>query len=223
VTRGRVAAGLGTAGALLLGVAGLVQATLGAVIPDWTGDKLAPVGLGLLTVGLAALALVAARRVRLPGVPPGLRVAWALGLAGPGLLCLSTVGVLAWVPAALLVAAAAMAVAGGARESARAVAAQWPQVLLSALGLGQLLMAAAAPPWLTAIGAVSGVALVLAAWLPARTGVLVALVLLGTAPLAIAGWFALVPPLVAVVALPIAAVVLRSRPTATVSNTGKGV
>jgi hypothetical protein len=37
------------------------------------------------------------------------------------------------------------------------------------------------------------------------------------------GWFALVPPLVAVVALPIAAVVLRSRPTATVSNTGKGV
>jgi hypothetical protein len=223
VTRGRVAAGLGTAGALLLGVAGLVQATLGAVIPDWTGDKLAPVGLGLLTVGLAALALVAARRVRLPGLPPGLRVAWALGLAGPGLLCLSTVGVLAWVPAALLVAAAALAVAGGARESARAVAAQWPQVLLSALGLGQLLMAAAAPPWLTAIGAVSGVALVLAAWLPARTGVLVALVLLGTAPLAIAGWFALVPPLVAVVALPIAAVVLRSRPTATVSNTGKGV
>jgi hypothetical protein len=223
VTRGRVAAGLGTAGALLLGVAGLVQATLGAVIPDWTGDKLAPVGLGLLTVGLAALALVAARRVRLPGLPPGLRAAWALGLAGPGLLCLSTVGVLAWVPAALLVAAAALAVAGGARESARAVAAQWPQVLLSALGLGQLLMAAAAPPWLTAIGAVSGVALVLAAWLPARTGVLVALVLLGTAPLAIAGWFALVPPLVAVVALPIAAVVLRSRPTATVSNTGKGV
>jgi hypothetical protein len=223
VTRGRVAAGLGTAGALLLGVAGLVQATLGAVIPDWTGDKLAPVGLGLLTVGLAALALVAARRVRLPGLPPGLRAAWALGLAGPGLLCLSTVGVLAWVPAALLVAAAALAVAGGARESARAVAAQWPQVLLSALGLGQLLMAAAAPPWLTAIGAVSGVALVLAAWLPARTGVLVALVLLGTAPLAIVGWFALVPPLVAVVALPIAAVVLRSRPTATVSNTGKGV
>ena len=219
----RVAARLGTAGALLLGAAGLVQTTLGAVIPDWTGDKLAPVGLGLLTVGLAALALVAARRVRLPGLPPGLRAAWALGLAGPGLLCLSTVGVLAWVPAALLVAAAALAVAGGARESARAVAAQWPQVLLSALGLGQLLMAAAAPPWLTAIGAVSGVALVLAAWLPARTGVLVALVLLGTAPLAIVGWFALVPPLVAVVALPIAAVVLRSRPTATVSNTGKGV
>ena len=223
MTRGRVAAGLGTAGALLLGVAGLVQATLGAVIPDWTGDKLAPVGLGLLTVGLAALALVAARRVRLPGLPPGLRAAWALGLAGPGLLCLSTVGVLAWVPAALLVAAAALAVAGGARESARAVAAHWPQVLLSALGLGQLLMAAAAPPWLTVIGAVSGVALVLAAWLPARIGVLVALVLLGTAPLAIVGWFALVPPLVAVVALPIAAAVLRSRPTATVSNTGKGV
>ena len=125
--------------------------------------------------------------------------------------------------AAGLGTAGALTVAGGARESARAVAAQWLRVLLSALGLCQLLMAAAAPPWLTVIGAVSGVALVLAAWLPARTGVLVALVLLGTAPLAIVGWFALVPPLVAVVALPIAAAVLRSRPTATVSNTGKGV
>ena len=121
--------------------------------------------------------------------------------------------------AAGLGAAGTLTVAG----AARAVAARWPRVLLSALGLCQLLMAAAAPPWLTAVGAVSGVALVLAAWLPARTGVLVALVLLGTAPLAIAGWFALVPPLVAVVALPIAAVVVRSRPPATVSNTGKGV
>ena len=109
--------------------------------------------------------------------------------------------------AAGLGTAGALTVAGGARESARAVAAQWLRVLLSALGLCQLLMAAAAPPWLTVIGAVSGVALVLAAWLPARTGLLVALVLLGTAPLAIVGWFALVPPLVAVVALPIAAAV----------------
>jgi hypothetical protein len=105
VTRTRVAARLGTAGALLLGAAGLVQTTLGAVIPDWTGDKLAPVGLGLLTVGLAALALVAARRFRRPGRSPGQRAAGALALAGPGLLCLTTVGVLAWVPAVLLVAA----------------------------------------------------------------------------------------------------------------------
>jgi hypothetical protein len=71
-----------------------------------------------------------------------------------------------------------------------------------------------------AVGAVSGTALVVAAWLPARTGVLVALVLLGTAPLAIAGWFAVVPPLVAVVALPIAAAVLRAKPLPT---TGKDV
>src|SRR6185503_17628290 len=77
--------------------------------------------------------------------------------------------------AAGLGAAGTLTVAG----AARAVAARWPRVLLSALGLCQLLMAAAAPPWLTAVGAVSGVALVLAAWLPARTGVLVALVLLG--------------------------------------------
>jgi hypothetical protein len=170
VTRTRVAARLGTAGALLLGAAGLVQTTLGAVIPEWTGAKLAPVGLGLLTVGLAALVLVAARRLLRPGLPPGQRAAGALALAGPGLLCLTTVGVLAWVPAVLLMAAGA---------------------------------------------------LVVAAWLPARTGVLV---LLGTAPLAVAGWSALVPVLVAVVALPLAAAVLRSRPsTELLPNTGKDV
>lgn len=209
----RVAAGLGAAGALLLGAAGLVQVTLGAVIPDWTGDKLAPVGLGLLTVGLAGLALVAARRVR-RALPPGQRAAWALGLAGPGLLCLSTVGVLAWVPAALLVAAAALAVAEGPRESARAIAAHWPQVLLSALGCCQLLMAAAAPPWLMALGALSGVALILAAWVR-RAGVLVAL---GTLPFAVAGWFAVVPLLVAAVALPLAFAAHRP-----LVNTGKDV
>ena len=208
----RVAARIGTVGAVLLGAAGLVQATLGAVIPDWTGAKLAPVGLGLLTVGLAGVALVAARRFRTE-LSPGPRAAWALASAGPGLLCLSTVGVLAWAPAVLLVAAAVLAVADGPGDSARAVAAHWPQVLLSALGGFQLLMAAAAAPWVMAVGAVSGTALVLAAWLPARPAVRVGLVLLGTVPLAAVGWYAFVPPLVAAVALPIAAAVLRSRAT----------
>jgi len=208
----RVAARIGTVGAVLLGAAGLVQATLGAVIPDWTGAKLAPVGLGLLTVGLAGVALVAARRFRTE-LSPGPRAAWALASAGPGLLCLSTVGVLAWAPAVLLVAAAVLAVADGPGDSARAVAAHWPQVLLSALGGFQLLMAAAAPPWVMAVGAVSGTALVLAAWLPARPAVRVGLVLLGTVPLAVVGWYALVPLLVAAVALPIAAAVLRPQAT----------
>jgi hypothetical protein len=208
----RVAARTGTAGAVLLGAAGLVQATLGAVIPDLTGAKLAPVGLGLLTVGLAGVALVAARRFRTE-LSPGPRAAWALASAGPGLLCLSTVGVLAWAPAVLLVAAAVLAVADGPGESARAVAAHWPQVLLSALGGFQLLMAAAAPPWVMAVGAVSGTALVLAAWLPARPAVRVGLVLLGTVPLAVVGWYALVPLLVAAVALPIATAVLRPQAT----------
>jgi hypothetical protein len=196
----RVAARTGTAGAVLLGAAGLVQATLGAVIPDWTGAKLAPVGLGLLTVGLAGVALVAARRFRTE-LSPGPRAAWALASAGPGLLCLSTVGVLAWAPAVLLVAAAVLAVADGPGDSARAVAAHWPQVLLSALGGFQLLMAAAAAPWTMAV------------WLPAPPAVWVGLVLLGTVPLAAVGWYALVPLLVAAVALPIAAAVLRSQAT----------
>jgi hypothetical protein len=47
---------------------------------------------------------------------------------------------------------------------------------------------------------------------------------LGTAPLAVAVWFAVVPVLVAVVALPIAVTVLRARPpTELIPNTGKDV
>ena len=179
---------------MLLGAAGLVQATLGAVIPDWTGDKLAPVGLGLLTVGLAALALVAARRFRRPERSPGhagRRARWRR----PGRACCAstTVGVLAWVPAVLLVAAGVLAVADGAGEAARAVVAHRPQVLLSALG-------AASCSWRQRGAVAHGPSAPPAArhsssprWLPARHRVLVGARPVGTAPLAIAGWFALVP------------------------------
>jgi hypothetical protein len=90
----RVAAVLGVAGAVLLGTAGLIQTALGAVIPDWTGDKLAPVGLGLLTVGMGVGAVLAAVRLGKPDLSAGARTALAFGLVAPGLLSLTTVGVL---------------------------------------------------------------------------------------------------------------------------------
>jgi hypothetical protein len=54
--RGRhsIAARLGLAGSGLGLLAGLVQATVGSRIPDWTGAKLAPGGLGLLTIAVLA-------------------------------------------------------------------------------------------------------------------------------------------------------------------------
>lgn len=197
-------------GAVLLVAAGLVQATLGAVIPDWTGDKLAPVGLGLLTVGMGAGALLAAQELCKPDLSPGARAAWALGLVGPGLLALTTVGVLSYLPSFLLVSAGVLAVAPGWRESLRSVVAHWDRVLLSALGGAELLMAAGAAPPAMAVGAVGGTALILSAWLRAvpRT-VRIGLVVLGTLPFAAVGWVAVVPVLLVIVAAPLARHAIR--------------
>ena len=101
----RPAAALGLTGSLLGVAAGLVQATLGARIPEWTGNKQAPVALGLLTVALSLLAALAAGLQYRTARSAGARAACAAGLIVPGLLCLSTVGRLWYVPAALLIVA----------------------------------------------------------------------------------------------------------------------
>lgn len=206
----RLAVRVGVAGAVLLGVAGLVQVFLGAVIPDWTGDKLAPVGLGLLTVGLAAVALVSASRLRSTGLSDGARLAWVVALVGPGLLSVSTVGVLSWVPAALLTCAGGLAMAGHWRATSAALAANRLRVLITLLGCCQLLMAAGAAPLPMLVGAASGSAMIVGAWLrSAPPGPRVGIVLLGLLPFAGAAWFAIVPVLVALVATPLVVVVLR--------------
>jgi hypothetical protein len=85
---------------------------------------------------------------------------------------------------------------------------KWLSCLLSALGVCELLMAAGAPPLLTAVGAVGGIALFAAAWLrtPHRSAVL-GLVALGTVPFAALAWTAIVPVLLlfaaAAVAVPL--------------------
>ncbi|GAA1843468.1 hypothetical protein GCM10009836_23540 [Pseudonocardia ailaonensis] len=216
----RVAARTGVAGAVLLLLAGLVQITLGAVIPDWTGDKLAPVALGLLTVGLAALALLAALRLRRPD-PAGVRLAWAVALLGSGLLSLSTVGVLSWVPATLLTCAAVLAVARDRREALAAVAANRLRVLISALGCCQLLMAAGAAPLPMLVGALGGAAMITGAWLrTAPPGPRIGIALLGLLPFAGAAWFAIVPLLVALVAAPLVWIVVRRDLAATPARVG---
>jgi hypothetical protein len=196
----RVAAVLGVAGAVLLGTAGLIQTALGAVIPDWTGDKLAPVGLGLLTVGMGVGAVLAAVRLGKPDLSAGARTALAFGLVAPGLLSLTTVGVLSYLPSLLLVGAGILAVQPIWRESVRSIAANWDRVLLSALGCCELLMAAGAAPLPIAVGAVGGTMLIVGAWLrTASRSLLIGLVVLGTVPFAVTGWAAVVPLLVIIV------------------------
>ena len=201
MTRRGAAVGIGVAGGVLLVVAGLVQATLGAVIPDWTGDKLAPVGLGLVTVALGGVALLAAHRLRRPGAM------WALGLLGPGLLSLSTGGVLAWAAAALRTASPPPSMDGGG-DAVRTLAGEPVRVLLTVLAAAELLMAAGAAPLLALIGGLGGVALLAATWLRrVPLGPHIGLALLGVLPFAGAAWTGLVPVLLAAVAAPLLVVV----------------
>jgi hypothetical protein len=207
----RAAAGLGLAGSALGVVAGLVQAVAGSDIPQWTGNKNAPVALGLLTIGLSVLAGIAALAQRRDLSVPG-RAACALGLVVPALLCLTTVGRLWYLPAVLLLAAA-LSTVDSWRETAAVVGRNWSRVLLGALGACELLMAARATPAAMTAGFVGGLALLAAAWLrTVSRGILLGLAVLGTVPFAALAWTALVPLLLALVAVVLLVPILRAPP-----------
>ena len=209
--RHRAAGILGLAGSALGILAGTAQATIGPRIPDWSGDKASPVALGLLTIGLSAVAGFAAVRQRDGGLSVWGRTACALGMVGPGLLCLSTVGRL-WYPSAVLLLVAGTMTVDSWRDCARAIAEDWFRVLLTALGGFEMLMAAGAAPALMLVGAVGGIALIAAAWLRrAPRRVLVGLVVVGTIPFAVLAWMAVVPLLLAVAASAVAVPVVRER------------
>jgi len=160
-------------------------------------------------VVLSILAGLAALRQRRADLSVMSRAACALGLIGPGLLCLSTVGRLWYLPALLMLAAGALTIDSWPR-TASALAADWLRVLLSALGAGELLMSAAAPPQLMVIGAFGGVALIAAAWIRnARHALLWGLVVVGTVPFAASGWTSIVPLVLAVEAWAIAAALMH--------------
>ena len=200
---------LGLAGSVLGLLAGIAQATIGSRIPEWTGAKASPIALGLLTAGLSALAGWAALQQRDLRLSVGGRAACALALAGPGLLCLSTVGRL-WYPSALLLVVAGTMTIGSWSDTAKMLATGWFRALLGALGACQLLMAAGAPPALALVGAAGGASLIAAAvWRAASRPVIAGLLAAGILPFAILAWAAIVPPLVALTAALIAVPVLR--------------
>jgi hypothetical protein len=211
VNRRRAVARLGLAGATLGAAAGLTQLTVGPRIPEWSGAKQAPVPLGILTVALALVAGWCAVRQQRPGLDAERRAAYALGLIGPGLLCLTTVGRLWYLPALLLLPAGLLTVEQW-RATATALAADWPRVLLSTLGGCELLMAAGAAPAAMIVGAAGGIILVVAAWRPAATRAVIWWpVVLGTVPFAVLAWTAVVPLLLVVEAVAIAAVLPHRR------------
>jgi hypothetical protein len=98
---------LGIAGGILGIAAGSVQWAFGSEIPEWTGNKLHPVQLGIITIALSLLALACVRFLSArPGAPPWQRGLALLGLLAAAGICFTTVGRLWFVPGPLLIASA---------------------------------------------------------------------------------------------------------------------
>jgi hypothetical protein len=101
--------GLGVLGSVLGAAAGIVQAGWGSSIPDWTGNKLHPVQLGVVTIVLSLLCLACVGHlVRAGDAPPWRRSAAAFLIVASAAVCFTTVGRLWFVPGPLLIAAAAL-------------------------------------------------------------------------------------------------------------------
>ncbi len=189
--------------------AGVVQATVGDRIPDWSGNKDSPVGLGLLTIALGASVLAIAARTRRVSTAPGPETLTAitLWLAAVALLCSTTVGRLWAIPGALILAAAGFSFAACGWHSFRGVvAANWLRGLLGLLGVFEILMAISAASVTTvAAGLVAGGGLIAAAIIskPSRRTIVTVLVT-ATLPFVALTWWTIVTPLVSVVALAIA-------------------
>jgi hypothetical protein len=202
--RQQIAAVMGALGGGLAALAGIAQIVVGARIPEWSGAKDAPLVLGALTVVLGVVASGGARSLSGDGLAgPGRRAVAAGAMLVPAGLVLGTVGRLGYVPCALLVIGAAYAVAAGrAGDVGEVVVTHWRAVLLSVLGGVEVLMAATAVPTVTLVaGAVGGLVVGVAAWVPGRLRVRVGLVLAGTVPFAALTWWSAVTPLLAVVAV----------------------
>lgn len=100
------------------------------------------------------------------------------------------------------------------------VARNWSRILLSVLGVCELLLAVGARPVLTTVvGIVGGLALAGVPWVLSHSRVGAVLLLIGAVPFAVLTWWTLVTPLLAVLALGIGIALLR-RPSTNAAVSG---
>lgn len=211
----RLAGRLAVAGASLGLLAGLVELTIGPSIRDWVGDKQDTTRLGLTTMILSAAALAAATALRRHSER---RVAIALGLLVPGLICFTTVGRLWYLPGALLLLAAALVLAGTPRdELASAIDERhWRNALLALCGAYYILLGATALGVVGAVGILGGLLVWTAIGVaPHSHRAARILLVVGALPFALLTWWSAVTPLIAIVTLEIGHRVVRREPVAT--------
>jgi hypothetical protein len=211
-----VAAYLATVGGSFAVLAGVVQATVGSRIPEWTGAKGQPVALGMLTIALGLTVVAAGRVLRSSSAPPSETLtAVTLWLVVVAIVCSTTVGRMWFVPGVLLIGGACCTFAAcGWRALRRVVVERWLRGLLGVLGAFELLMAvSAAPATNLAAGLVGGAALIMAAVL-GRPGRRTAVLLLVASTLVFVAltWWTIVTPLLTLVALSLGVAVTHRRP-----------
>jgi phosphatidylglycerophosphate synthase len=105
-------------GSILGLAAGAVQWALGADIPEWTGNKMHPVQLGIITIALSLLTLACVSYLenhREGSLTPRLTVGFLMLAAT--VVCFTTVGRLWFLPGALLLASLVLLFSGRPRRS----------------------------------------------------------------------------------------------------------
>lgn len=217
-----VTAPLALVGSALGVAAGLLELTIGPSIRDWVGDKRDTTSLGLATTLLAAVALLATFELRRPRPRgEGHRVAVAIGLLVPALVCFTTVGRLWDVPGALLTAAGALVLSTTGREEYRRAFDEphWRSGLLVLCGSFYIVLGATAAGVGGALGVIGGVLIwAVARKAPAGPGRRNALLLLGVLPFTLLTWWSVATPLLAIVTLLVGQGVIRDARTGTADS-----
>jgi uncharacterized membrane protein YozB (DUF420 family) len=205
----RLGGRLAAVGASVGLVAGLAELALGPHIRSWVGNKQDTTRLGVATITLSAIALLAAVTwLRRKDASPGTRLLIVAGLIVPGVIGFTTVGRAWYLPGGLLVVAAAMAASElreDAREALDTISRSWLAVLAVVLGAFYIFLGATALGVAGVLGIVGGITIIAvvatASRVPSRVGsfILVAAAL----PFAVLTWWSIVTPVLAITTLAI--------------------
>ena len=185
-------------------------------IRSWVGSKQDTTRLGLATITLSAIALLAAVTwLQRRETSPGTRLLIVVGLIVPGVICFTTVGRAWYLPGALLVVAAAMAASElreDAREVVETISRHWLAALTVVLGAFYVFLGATALGVAGMLGIGGGITILAIVALSSRVPPRVAsLVLVAAAlPFAVLTWWSIVTPLLAILVVTIGWFALRS-------------